>query len=72
MVINISSVGVSFKSYVCLISFARFDSKHLLSDHDSTILSSVEGSPIEQVYKDLNYIICNESGKTFTVIQKHC
>ena len=61
-----------FISYVCLllvylISFARVDSDHLLIDHDSTILSSVEGSPFEKVYKDLYFIICNKSGK---MIQK--
>ena len=54
-----------------IFSFARFDSDHLLIDHDSTILSSVEGSPFEKVYKDLYYIICNKSGKTIIVIQNH-
>ena len=66
---------VSFISYVCLlliylISFARFDSNHLLIDHDSTILSSVEVSPIQQVYRSILYVMrvvvvnnqCNPKG----------
>ena len=50
---------------IYLIFFARFDSDHLLNDydHDSTMLSSIDGSPIEEVYKNLYYIICNKSGK---------
>ena len=62
---NAQGVIYVYLLLIYLIFFARFDSDHLLNDydHDSTMLSSIDGSPIEEVYKNLYYIICNKSGK---------